>query len=131
MKSYSETLIFYEAPHRILKTLSELREIVGNRQVSLARELTKKYEEFIRGSLDEVMDYLRAQAQIRGEFTVILEGNVNGEQEESASWWEELGPVAHVEQYISQGLPSKEAIKKVSEDRKVPKREIYNLYHGT
>lgn len=130
MKNFTETLIFYEAPHRITKMLAELLEILGNRQVALARELTKKYEEFIRGSLEEVLDYLKQQDQIRGEFTVVLEGNTHGGEEPSVSWWEPLEPVAHVEAYISQGLSSKDAIKKVAEDRQVPKREIYNLYHG-
>ncbi|WP_134702224.1 16S rRNA (cytidine(1402)-2'-O)-methyltransferase [Ammoniphilus sp. YIM 78166] len=130
LKGYKETLIFYEAPHRITKMLGELLEVLGNRQVTLARELTKKYEEFIRGSLEEVIDHLKQLDQIRGEFTVVLEGNTQGEEEPSISWWEPLEPVAHVEAYISQGLTSKDAIKKVAEDRQVPKREIYNLYHG-
>lgn len=130
IKAYPETLLFYEAPHRVLKMLKEVREVLGNRQVALARELTKKYEEYTRGELDEVIAYLEGLDQIRGEFTVVLEGNRSGAEEDSSNWWGELEPIAHVERYREQGLTSKEAIKRVAEDRKVPKREIYNLYHG-
>ncbi|RXT08989.1 16S rRNA (cytidine(1402)-2'-O)-methyltransferase [Ammoniphilus sp. CFH 90114] len=130
IKVYPETLLFYEAPHRVLKMIKEVHEVMGNRQIVLARELTKKYEEYIRGSVEEVIGYLEQQDQVRGEFTVIIEGNLGGDEEVMAEWWQELEPVAHVEGYIQQGLTSKEAIKKAAEDRKVPKRDIYNLYHG-
>lgn len=130
IKSYPETIIFYESPHRISKTLNEIREVLGNREVCLARELTKKYEEFIRGSLDEVLAHLDQLDQIRGEFSVVLQGSQDSEEVSSEIWWQELDPVDHVERYIQEGMASKEAIKKVAEDRKVPKREIYNLYHG-
>jgi 16S rRNA (cytidine1402-2'-O)-methyltransferase len=131
LQYYPETLIFYEAPHRITKTIEQIRESLGNRQVSLARELTKRYEEFIRGSLDEVIIYLREQDQIRGEFCIVLEGYIGDQpSKEKAVWWADLDPVAHVERYLEQGLNSKEAIKKAAEDRGTPKREIYNLYHA-
>ncbi|MEW9672662.1 16S rRNA (cytidine(1402)-2'-O)-methyltransferase [Ammoniphilus sp. 3BR4] len=130
VKVYPETLLFYEAPHRVLKMLKEVREVLGNRKVTLARELTKKYEEYTRGHLDEVIPYLEGLDQIRGEFTVVVEGNIHGLGEETSEWWAELDSIAHVEGYIQQGLTSKEAIKRAAEDRKVPKREIYNLYHG-
>lgn len=130
IKSYPETIIFYESPHRIAKTLKEIRDVLGNREICLARELTKRYEEWIRGSLDEVLEHLDQLDQIRGEFSVVLQGNHNQEEESSELWWQELDPVEHVERYIQEGLSSKDAVKKAAEDRKVPKREIYNLYHG-
>jgi 16S rRNA (cytidine1402-2'-O)-methyltransferase len=131
IKPYPETLIFYEAPHRIDKTLKEAKEILGNRQAALARELTKKHEEFIRGSLEEVTAYLEEKG-IRGEFTVLIEGNVGPVDDpgDQNSWWSDLSATDHVDKYIEQGFTSKEAIKKAAEDRKVPKREIYNAYHG-
>lgn len=130
IKPYPETIIFYESPHRIGKTLKEIREVLGNREICLARELTKKYEEFIRGSLDEVLEHVEHLDQIRGEFSVVLQGNQDSGGESSELWWQGLDPVEHVERYIQEGLASKDAIKKAAEDRKVPKREIYNLYHG-
>ncbi len=131
IKPYPETIIFYESPHRIGKTLKEVKEVLGNREICLARELTKKYEEWIRGSLEEVLEHLNQQDQIRGEFSVVLQGNtIDSPMEATELWWQELDPVDHVERYIQEGLASKDAIKKVAEDRKVPKREIYNLYHG-
>jgi 16S rRNA (cytidine1402-2'-O)-methyltransferase len=130
LQYYSETLIFYEAPHRIVKTLEQMQEFIGNRQVSLARELTKRYEEFIRGTLDEVIPYLREQDQIRGEFCIVVEGYIGDQPEkDEAQWWSDLDPIEHVERYVEQGLSTKEAIKKTAEDRGTPKRDIYNLYH--
>ena len=132
VRRYPETIICYESPHRIKKMLKETREVLGNRQVVLARELTKKYEQFIRGSLDEVIDYLTTQEQIRGEFTVVIEGCQEEEREENnneQAWWKELSIEEHVDTYISQGHTSKEAIKKTAEDLNVSKRDIYNQYH--
>ena len=130
IKGYPETLLFYEAPHRIVKMLTTLKEELGDRQIVLARELTKKYEEFIRGNITEVLDYLEAQEQIRGEFTVIVEGSTEpSNDQEKGIWWINLDVITHVETYINEGLSSKEAIKRTAEDRQVQKRDIYNLYH--
>ncbi|HJV47519.1 MAG TPA: 16S rRNA (cytidine(1402)-2'-O)-methyltransferase [Bacillota bacterium] len=131
LKPYPETLILYEAPHRIDKMLKEAKEILGNRRAVLARELTKKHEEFIRGTLEEVINYLD-EGGIRGEFTILIEGNLEPDlgQTAAGSWWNHLSSIEHVDKYIAEGMSSKEAIKKVAEDRKVPKREIYNQYHG-
>lgn len=131
IKSNPETIIFYESPHRITKTLQGVQEVLGNREICLARELTKKFEEWVRGSLAEVLDHLAQQDQIRGEFTVVLQGSTDSQDAgEEQLWWHDVDPVEHVERYIQEGLSSKDAIKKAAEDRKVPKREIYNLYHG-
>ena len=98
---YPETIIFYESPHRIIKTLKEIKEILGERPICLARELTKKYEEFIRGTVGEVFEHLNQLDQIRGEFTVVLGGNtLEDDGDLSNEWWQELDPVIHVNRYI-------------------------------
>lgn len=129
LKHYPETLIFYEAPHRIGKTLAAIREAWGNRRAVLARELTKRYEEFVRGTLDELIEWLEA-GEVRGEFCLIVEG-YTGPTEATAelAWWQDKSLVEHVDQYVEQGLNKKEAIKKAAEDRGVSKRDVYNEYH--
>lgn len=130
VKKYQETLIFYEAPHRISKTLEGLQEVLGDRQAVLARELTKRYEEFIRGSLSELIEWLES-GEARGEFCVVVEGYLatDGEDESEANWWQTLSVIEHVERYIEQGEGQKDAIKKVAQDRNLPKRDVYNEYH--
>ncbi|MGG4443853.1 16S rRNA (cytidine(1402)-2'-O)-methyltransferase [Brevibacillus fortis] len=129
LKRYSETLIFYEAPHRVEKTLAAMREVWGNRRAVLARELTKRYEEFVRGTLDELLEWLRS-GEVRGEFCVIVEGNTGPlEAEVDDSWWQSLSIVEHVDHYCAQGMGKKEAIKQAADDRNVSKRDVYNEYH--
>ena len=129
LRRYPETLIFYEAPHRIGKTLAAMREAWGNRRAVLARELTKRYEEFVRGTLDELIQWLDA-GEARGEYCVIVEGATDGQTEaEAVAWWEGRSVIDHVDVYLEQGLTKKEAIKQTAEDRNVSKRDIYNEYH--
>lgn len=130
VKKYQETLIFYEAPHRISKTLEAMQEGLGNRQAVLARELTKRYEEFIRGSFSELIEWLES-GEVRGEFCIVVEGYQaqEGEEESEANWWQTLSVVEHIERYIDQGEGQKDAIKKVAQDRNLPKRDVYNEYH--
>ncbi|MDM5335944.1 16S rRNA (cytidine(1402)-2'-O)-methyltransferase [Fictibacillus enclensis] len=131
LKFYPFTIIFYESPHRLKETLSVLHEVLGDRQLSMARELTKKYEEFIRGTLTEVLEWAK-NTEIRGEFCLIVEGSENGPGEENGEteWWEPLTMVEHVEHYIEQEqLKSKDAIKRAAADRNVSKREVYQAYH--
>ncbi|MGN7471413.1 16S rRNA (cytidine(1402)-2'-O)-methyltransferase [Brevibacillus sp. SAFN-007a] len=131
LKRYPETLIFYEAPHRIEKTIAAMREAWGNRRAVLARELTKRYEEFVRGTFDELLEWL-GRGEVRGEFCVIVEGFTGadtGEPEEESSWWQQLSVVQHVDHYCGQGLSKKEAIKQAADDRGLPKRDVYNEYH--
>lgn len=129
LKKYQETLIFYEAPHRIDKTLVAIRDAWGNRRAVLARELTKRYEEFVRGTLDELIEWLR-EGEARGEFCLIVEGYTGPlEEEEEDLWWRELSVTQHVDQYCEQGLSKKDAIKQAADDRGVSKRDVYNEYH--
>ncbi|MEK4546519.1 16S rRNA (cytidine(1402)-2'-O)-methyltransferase [Bacillus sp. FSL L8-0173] len=129
LKKRQETMIFYEAPHRLKETLTAMHDVLGNRTIAVTRELTKKYEEFIRGTIAEVMEWAN-EDQIRGEFCLVVEGNQTAEpDEEEKPWWTELSEKEHVEHYINEGASSKQAIKQTAVDRGVPKREIYDAYH--
>ncbi len=127
LKNRQETVIFYESPHRLKETLSAIYEVFGNRRIAVTRELTKKFEEFIRGTVEEVLTWA-GEEQVRGEFCLVVEGGGETVAEEAA-WWENLSEKEHVEHYISEGFHSKEAIKKAAVDRNVPKRKIYDAYH--
>lgn len=125
------TLLFYEAPHRIKDTLTVMEEILGDRQVSLARELSKKHEEYLRGSLSEVREFI-AQNEVKGEICLVVAGadpeTVEQEEEENV-WWMSMSVQQHVEHYIAQKMTSKEAIKRVAQERDLPKRDVYQSYH--
>jgi len=124
------TLLFYEAPHRLKETLKIMREILGNRKVTVSRELTKKFEEFIRGDLDEILTWSEEDT-VRGEFCLVVEGAQQGEEEALDAWWEELSVEHHVNHYVeTESMTTKEAIKQVAKDRNQQKREIYQEYHG-
>jgi 16S rRNA (cytidine1402-2'-O)-methyltransferase len=130
LQGYPETLVFYEAPHRIEKTLQAMLEAWGNRRAVLARELTKRYEEFVRGTLSELIQWL-SEGEVRGEFCLIVEGYTGGPlaAEQSEAWWQELSVAEHVDRYCEQGYSKKEAIRQAAEDRHLSKRDVYNEYH--
>ena len=124
-----ETMLFYEAPHRLKETLKDLQLMLGNRRIVLARELTKKFEEFLRGTIDEAIAWTE-ENEIRGEFVVVVEGNADGEVEEEDQSWKAMTVVEHVEHIIEETQAnSKEAIKEVAKLRGMPKRDVYNAYH--
>lgn len=124
----SATIIFYESPHRLKETLNVLYEVFGDRKIVLCRELTKKYEEFIRGSLTDTIAWAN-EDEIRGEFCIVIEGSSDTEQPAS-NWWAELAISAHVNHYIEEkDMSSKEAIKQVAKDRELAKRDVYQAYH--
>ncbi|SPR95417.1 16S rRNA (cytidine(1402)-2'-O)-methyltransferase [Bacillus altitudinis] len=129
LKKRQETIIFYEAPHRLKETLTVMKEVWGNRNIAITRELTKKFEEFIRGDLEYALTWVTEQ-QIRGEFCLIVQGNDQDEEElNEEAWWNSLSEKEHVIHYIEEGLTSKEAIKRTAVERGVPKRTIYDAYH--
>ncbi|WP_442602109.1 16S rRNA (cytidine(1402)-2'-O)-methyltransferase [Paenibacillus sp. KN14-4R] len=131
LKTLCETLIFYEAPHRVVKTLNAMAEVWGDRRICLARELTKKHEEFARSTLLEAITYLEEQAPL-GEYCIVVEGSVGkGDSEEGsdAKWWAHLSIHEHVEHYSQISGNKKEAIKLAAVDRGVPKRDVYNALH--
>lgn len=117
------TLIFYEAPHRVKEFLKDLLECMGNRKICIARELTKKYEEVFRGTTRDALKWLNTRKPL-GEFTIVVEGN--DAVEDKKNLWDELTVEEHLWIYINRGLSKKEAIAKVSQDRDMPKRQVYN-----
>lgn len=125
----SETLIFYEAPHRLAKTLTNISQSLGEqRPAALCRELTKKHEEFIRGTLSELVTWATTD-QVRGEFVIIVSGNPNPEIETPADDFSQLTIEAHVDQLIDGGLRTNDAIKQVAHLRQLKKQDVYNTYH--
>lgn len=125
-----ETLIFYEAPHRLKESLKSIQKAVGDeRKITLAREVTKKFEEFLRGTVAEAVAWAE-ENEIRGEFCLVLEGNEDPEPLENVKWWENLSIEEHVDQLIkTKNLTSKEAIKEAAIERQLSKREVYQAYH--
>ncbi|MBZ5203098.1 16S rRNA (cytidine(1402)-2'-O)-methyltransferase [Planomicrobium chinense] len=125
-----ETLIFYEAPHRLKDSLKSIQKAFGDeRKITLAREVTKKFEEFLRGTVEEAVEWAEANT-IRGEFCLVLEGNASPDVAEIEQWWEHLSIADHVTELMEKKqLTSKEAIKQVSHERNLPKREVYQAYH--
>ena len=126
LKNETRTIIIYEAPHRLARTLKELRETLGNRQLTLCRELTKKYEEADKTTIDQAIEKYN-EKEPRGEYVLVIEGKSQEEiQEENKQKWESMTIEAHMEYYISQGNDKKSAMKLVAKDRGVSKRDIYN-----
>ncbi len=126
LKNETRTIIIYEAPHRLARTLKELRETLGNRQLTLCRELTKKYEEADKTTIDWAIEKYN-EKEPRGEYVLVIEGKSQEEiQEENKQKWESMTIEEHMEYYISQGNDKKSAMKLVAKDRGVSKRDIYN-----
>lgn len=123
----TRTIIMYEAPHRLLKTLKMLSERLGKeRRITVCRELTKRHETAFATTLEEACAYYNEQSP-KGECVLVIEGRSREQiaQEEKAQW-EEMSIEEHMEHYLSQGIDKKEAMKKVAKDRGVSKRDIYN-----
>ena len=121
-RDYPETLILYEAPHRIKKTLIKIEEVLGNREICLAREITKKYEEFIRGKVSEVIEVVES---IKGEMVLVIEGK----KKENRKTLSILDIQETVNEFISQGMTPNEAIKATSKKLGIAKNEVYRNYH--
>lgn len=121
LKKIPYTLIFYEAPHRILDTLESINEVFGDRFISISREISKMHEEIYRGKISEVIKELIC---IKGEFVIVVEGNSIDNN------YEHLSIVEHVNLYIKEGVSQKDAIKMVAKDRNLSKSLVYNSYHN-
>ncbi|HET7578948.1 MAG TPA: 16S rRNA (cytidine(1402)-2'-O)-methyltransferase [Bacillales bacterium] len=129
LKTMTATLIFYEAPHRMKETVTAMAEQLGDRQACVAREMTKRYEEWMRGSLYEIKEKLKEEPP-KGEFCLIVEGGAEEEADEKEMWWNDLTIEEHVRHYVEiRGMRAKEAVKEAARDRGIPKREAYNAYH--
>ncbi|MFZ2588438.1 16S rRNA (cytidine(1402)-2'-O)-methyltransferase [Paucilactobacillus nenjiangensis] len=126
LAKHQETLIFYESPHRIAKTLVNMIEIFGaDRQAVLARELTKKHEEFLRGTLVELQAWA-TEDNVRGEFVMLVAGNDAEEVDEEVI---NLSPVEEVSHLIDSGLTTNAAIKQVAKRRAINRQDLYKDYH--
>lgn len=127
----SESVILYESPHHLKQTLDDLKKWMHEgRRVVLARELTKRYEQWIRGTIEEIVQWAE-DGEVRGEFCLVIEG-INEEEEAvlQAEWWESLSVVEHVDEMIQrENLKLKDAIRQVAVMRNVSRREVYNAYH--
>ena len=120
LKKLPYTIILYEAPHRIKDMLESLLKVFGDRKIALNREISKKYEEIIRGTVSEVLEVVD---ELKGEMVVVVEGNTEDEDYSTMTIME------HINLYLEDGLSEKEAIKKVAVERGVPKSVIYKEYH--
>lgn len=125
LKTETRTIILYEAPHHLLRTLKELYEELGERRATICRELTKKYETAFLTTLGEAIRYYE-ENEPKGECVIVMEGRSIVEmKEESRSGWQEMTIAEHMEYYLSQGKEKKEAMKLVAKDRGVSKRDVY------
>lgn len=130
IKDRCETIILYEAPHRLNETLSSLKESLGNRKIAICRELTKIHEEILRFTIDDAIEYYKTNSP-KGEFVIVIEGKTFEEtQKEERALWENITIEQHIEKYMKQGLSKKESIKKVAQDRHMPKSEVYKFSIG-
>lgn len=118
LKSYPYTMIFYEAPHRILETLSLMEEVFGDRDVAVVREISKLHEEVVRDKLSNIRNLIT----IKGEFVIVVDGYKNNDN------FDDISIVDHVYLYINDGMKKMDAIKKVAKERGVPKAEIYKEF---
>ncbi len=125
MENETRTMVVYEAPHRLVRTLKNLKEVLGNRRIRICRELTKKHEDVFAATIEEAAAYYEQQ-EPRGECVIVIEGK---SREELAAGerarWEEMSIAEHMEYYMDGGMEKKEAMKQVARDRGVGKREIY------
>lgn len=127
IKRETRTLVIYEAPHRLVRTIDELANALGNRKVTVCRELTKKHETFFQTSLEEAKEYY-TENEPKGECIIVVEGLSREELwEEKRRAFKDMSIEQHVLMYIEQGLDKKEATKLVAKDRGVSKRDIYDI----
>ncbi|MEA4848177.1 MAG: 16S rRNA (cytidine(1402)-2'-O)-methyltransferase [Clostridiaceae bacterium] len=127
LSTETRTIIIYEAPHRLLDTLGEIMEQLGDRRISVSREITKKFEETIRADISEAINIFKERA-VKGEFVLIIEGMNEKELIDiELKKWDNISIGEHIEMYLQKGIDKREAIKKVAEDRKLPKKEVYKI----
>lgn len=122
------TMIFYEAPHKLMSTLRDMYDVFGNRRIALCREITKIHEEFVRTTISKAIS-LYEEKPPRGEFVIVIEGKKSEDiQAEKEAAFSEMSVSEHMEMYLKKGMEEKDALKAVAKDRGVSKRDIYNMY---
>lgn len=125
LKTETRTTILYEAPHRLLKTLKELNEVLGNRRITVCRELTKKHETVLASTLEDAILFYESEPP-KGECVIVMEGtSVEALKEEKRQNWMELSLEEHMDYYLNRGMDKKAAMKAVAKDRNMQKREVY------
>ncbi|MBR0410732.1 MAG: 16S rRNA (cytidine(1402)-2'-O)-methyltransferase [Eubacterium sp.] len=125
LKNETRTILIYEAPHHLKKTLAECRQALGNRRVTVCRELTKLHEKKQQGTLDEIISYYE-ETDPRGEYVLVIEGKSRKElEEEKQRSWEEISLEDHMDIYLKQGMDRKAAMKQVAKDRGISRRDVY------
>ena len=120
LKNIKATMLFYEAPHRIVKTLSNMQDVFGDRNISISREISKKYEEVYRGKISEIIPLI---ADAKGEMVVVVEGNT------SVSNFDDISIIDQINMLVDDGIPVMDAVKQVAKRKNLPKSEVYNMYH--
>lgn len=125
IKKLTQTLIFYEAPHKLISTLECMKDVLGDRNIVLAKEITKIHEEFMRG---KISDIITKQENPKGEFVIVVEGSNENEKEENQRELSNLSLEEHYEYYKKQNYDKKEIIKKIAKDRNTNKNEIYQYF---
>ncbi len=127
LKDETRTIIIYEAPHHLLRTLEDLHQALGNRRISVCKELTKRHEEILRTSIEDVLEFYRDQ-EPRGEYVLVIEGKSYEDiQNERKNEWLQMNLEEHMRYYEEKGAARKEAMKKVAADRGISKREVYQM----
>ena len=125
LESETRTMIVYEAPHHLIKTLKDLYGALGDRRITVCRELTKKYEEAYQTTFQEALAFYESR-EPKGECAIVIEGRDPGDiKKEEIETWEQMSLEEHMEQYLSQGQDKKEAMKSVAKDRGISKRDVY------
>lgn len=127
LKNETRTIVIHEAPHHLLKTLKELLEILGDRRISICKEITKKYEDVNRTSIAKAVEYYENNPP-RGEYVLVIEGRDRKEIEDMKQrQWDDISVKEHFDMYIEKGMDRKEAMKAVAKDRGMGKREVYSM----
>ena len=125
LKEESRTIILYEAPHHLVRTMQELYEALGNRRLTLCRELTKKFETVLPTTIEDALSMYESE-EPRGEYVLVIEGkSLKQKKEEQYTAWQSMSIEEHMAYYEKEGMDEKSAMKQVAKDRGVPKREIY------
>ena len=128
LKTETRTIILYEAPHRLIKTLKDLLIALGDRRITLCRELTKRHETAFATTLQGALEFYETQ-EPKGECVIVMEGRSRKQmQEEKQQVWAQMELSEHMQLYLEQGMDQKEAMKAVAKDRGIPKREIYSKW---
>lgn len=131
LKEESRTILLYEAPHHLLRTLKELYKVLGDRRITLCRELTKKFETVLPTTLNEAVSRYESE-EPRGEYVLVVEGkSLRQKKEERQAAWQSMTIEEHMAFYLKDGMDEKAAMKQVAKDRGVSKREIYAVIHGS